>query len=220
MMDMKHSVMSLVLLVGTLLFGGCEGKEPELPETAVASIVTYESTDNGTSVFTYTDGDGRLVTLTASWGGRDELKPGARVLIYYRAEQYGVSGTVALLSVVPLPGGEPKRADDADAVPSSEPLKECSAWLSGNYLNVSSVVTFAGDAAEVALYVDATTADRQIPSAYVVVRAKAEDAPMAAERQLYASWNVASILADPDNRGLDIYFTDSSNTQKVINITR
>lgn len=217
---MKHCLISIILLFGALVLGGCDSKEPELPETALASIVTYESTADGTTLFTYTDGEGRLIELTAAWGGSEALKLGARVLIYYRAEAYGESGSVELLSVVPLPGGEPKRAADADAVPKSEPLRSCEAWLSGNYLNIGSVITFAGDAAEVGLYVDASTAESETPSAYVVVRAKAENAPLSAERRLYASWDVASILSGDAARGLDIYFTDSSNTLKVINITR
>lgn len=216
---MKKYAMMMLLFAVALVAGGCEGKEEPMPETAVASIVTYESTREQTSVFTYTDNLGQLITLTAAWAGNEELKPGARVLIYYRAEAYGVSGSISLLSVTPVPGGEPVVADAA-AIPASEALQQCTAWLSGNYLNLSSVITFQGNASEVSLYVDEATEAWQMPSVYVVVRAGAENLSPGAERSLYASWNVAAFTGRDTFEGFNVYFTDAANKTQTIKITK
>jgi len=216
---MKKFSLLMLLLVAALSFAGCEGKEPEQPETAVASIVTYESTEGSSSVFTYTDNAGGLITLTAAWKGAADLKPGSRVLIYYRAEAYGVSGPVSLLSVVKIPGGDPKPAEKT-GIPKSEPLKQCAAWLSGSYLNLSAIVALTGKASEVGLYVDEATLAGAVPTACVVVRADGGSVEAGVEKRLYASWDVSTILALAGNEGLNVCFTDSSGNESIINITR
>lgn len=186
--------------------------------TAVASIVTYESTTDGVTVFSYTDGNEDLITLTAAWTGNEELKAGKRVLIYYTASNYGVSGQIDLLSVVPLPGGVPKVAA-VDSIPKSEPMQECSIWRSGQYLNLSSTVTFGGAAKEVSLYVDEATSSLQIPTAYVVVVPE-DYAGLGVERSLYASWDISSIISAQGCEGLKVIYTNSANQPTEIKINK
>lgn len=207
------------MLLAALAMGGCTSEEPSAPETAVASIVTYESTSGGTSVFSYTDGNDETVTLTGSWSGRDDIAPGSRMLIYYRTPAYGMSGPVELISIMPVPGGNPETSD-ADAIPPSEPLGRCVMWRSGQYLNLSATVSFAGKASMVALCIDALTTDRPQPTAHVVVRSAADTPVGSAERQLYASWNIASILESAANEGLKVVYTDSRGTDSEIIISK
>lgn len=206
------------MLLAALAMGGCASEEPSAPETAVASIVTYESTSGGTSVFSYTDGNDETVTLTGSWSGRDDIAPGSRMLIHYRTQAYGVSGPIELISIMPVPGGNPETADAGDITPS-EPLGRCVMWRSGQYLNLSATVSFAGKARKVALCVDASTAGLPQPTAHVVVTAAADSPVGSAERQLYASWNIASILEAPANEGLKVVYTDSRGNESEIIIS-
>lgn len=214
---MKKLVYILVAVVAAALFTGCEGKEEPTPETAVASIATYVETSGEVSTFTYTDNQEQLITLTATWGGNSELKPGRRVLIYYRAEAYGVSAPITLLSVVPLPGGEPKIAAEAD-IPQSVELKECAIWRSGNFLNLSSVVTFGGDAKAISLYIEEETAALQVPTARVVV--ESDYSNLGAERNLYASWDLTSVFTASKFEGLNVIYMNSSNQAQTIKITK
>lgn len=212
------SYANILFLVLSVILAGCKGKEPEAPMTAVASIATYESTADGVSTFSYTDNNNDLITLSAAWGGNADLKAGKRVLIYYTASQYGVSGEISLLSVTPLPGGAPKQAP-LTAIPKSEPLQQCSVWRSGQYLNLSSVVTFGGAAKEVSLYIDESTANKQIPVAYIVVVPE-NYVGLGVERALYASWDISSIIAAPDFEGLKIIYTNSANQSTEIKIDK
>jgi len=201
-----------------LSLASCEGKEEGMPQTAVASIVTYESTVNGVSTFSYTDNRGDLITLAAKWGGKDDLKAGARVLIYYTAEQYGVSGDIALLGVTRIPGGTPKTVPGV-LIPESEPLQQCAVWRSGNYLNLSSTITIEGNPDEISLYIDEATARLQIPTAYVVVT-PADYSTIGVERTLYASWDISKVLSAPDCEGLKVVYTNSANQPTVIKIEK
>lgn len=214
---MKKFVNILVAVIVAAVFAGCEGKEDPAPETAVASIVTYIETSGEVSTFTYTDNQENLITLTAAWSGNEELTPGRRVLIYYRAETYGVSGQITLLSVVPLSGGAPKIAAEAD-IPRSVELKECAIWRSGNFLNLSAVVTFGGDAKAISLYIEEETAALQVPTARVVV--ESDYANLGAERSLYASWDLTDVFTASNFEGLNVIYMDSSNQEKTIKITK
>lgn len=216
-----NKLLQVILLIVLLapLFGGCAGADDPMPETAVVTIVTYESTADGTALFTYTDGDGRLVTLTAPMAPNSDLKPGCRVLICYRTDQYGASGPVTLLTVTKIPGGEPKLSEDA-AIPPSEALTQCVMWRSGNYVNMSSTVTFAGSAREVSLYVDQSTLALPVPTARVVVAAAASQPVDGVERRLYASWNLQSVFDAPGNEGLNILHTAPDGEEKLIEISR
>lgn len=191
-----------------LALAACKGSEPGSPQTAVASIVTYESTTDGESTFTYTDNNDDLITLTAKWHGNSDLTAGSRALIYYVADQYGVSGPISLLSVVRIPFSAPKILVPGATLPKSEKLNECTLWRSGNYLNISAIVTFPGKAAEVALYLDETTAKQPYPTAYVIVTSDYSD--LGVERALYSSWAISSILSAPNCQGLNIIYNETN----------
>ena len=199
-----------------LLLASCESKEEGLPLTTVATIVTYESTANGYSTFSYTDNRENLITLSAKWGGDEELRAGARVLIQYTAERYGVSGDIALLGLTRIPWGVPKTVNKV-LIPESEPLEQCSIWRSGQYLNLSSVVTINGNPDEISLYVDAATARSPEPTAYVVV-GPTDYSTVGVERTLFASWDISDILSAPGFEGLKVVFTNSANQPTVIKI--
>ncbi len=215
--NMKSNA-NILFFILALILTGCSGKEPETPMTAVASIATYESTADGVSTFSYTDNNNDLITLSAAWKGNADLKAGKRVLIYYTASEYGVSGQISLLSVTPLPGGAPKQVDLTE-IPESEPMQQCSVWKSGQYLNLSSIVTFGGAAKEVSLYIDESTSNQQIPDAYIVVVPE-NNGVVGVERALYASWDISSILAAPDFQGLKVKYTDSANQLTEIKIDK
>lgn len=208
----------IVAVAVMLSLSACEGKEEGTPVTAVASIVTYESTVNGFSTFSYTDNLGNLITLSAKWSGNEDLKAGARVLIYYTAGQYGVSGDIALLGVTRIPGGTPKISNKV-LIPDSEPLEQCSIWRSGNYLNLSSTITIEGNPNEVSLYIDEATTRQPEPTAYVVV-APADFSTIGIERTLYASWDISEILSAPHVEGLKVYYNNSANQPTVIKIAK
>lgn len=212
-----NKIFQSFIIILSLVLVSCKGEEETAPLTAVASIVTYESTENGVSTFTYTDSQESLITLSATWNGNDELQPGARVLIYYTADEYGVSGAISLLSVTRLPGGVPVVAPAAD-IPRSESLQQCSLWRSGEYLNISATINFAGNASQVALYVDEATAELQVPTAYVVVVPEDYSSP-GVERSLYASWNISDILSAPNFEALKVVYTNSANNPSELTIT-
>lgn len=202
----------LITALVVLLLSGCKGEESGEPMTAVASITTYEgTTSEGISTFSYTDNKHELITLSARWNGNEGLKAGRRVLITYKAEQYGVSSDIILYSVSPIPGGEPKYEEKAAIPTQSEPQRQVSAWISGSYLNLSSIVTFGGVAKSVSLYVDKNTQDLQVPIAYIII--ESDHSSLAAERALYASWDISALLAEPRFEMLKLIYVGTNNQQ-------
>ncbi|MCM1310064.1 MAG: hypothetical protein NC301_03445 [Bacteroides sp.] len=208
-----RSCLKYLLLALIPALAACKGTEPDGPQTAVASIVTYESTVDGETTFTYTDNNEDLITLTANWGGNSDLAAGNRTLIYYVADEYGVSGPISLLSVTRLPGGAPKFCAADARLPQSEPMTQTSIWRSGTYLNLSSMVSFPGNATEVALYVDESTKDDPYPTARIIV--SADYVGLGVQRALYASWDISSLLSAPGCQGLTVIYNTSE--QIVIN---
>lgn len=203
---MKKLFLFIALTI-VVAVAGCKGTEEPNVVPVVASIATFEGSADGLSTFSYTEGDGSLVRLTAAWNAPEELKKGMRVLIYYRAEEYGVSAEIALLSVARIPSGKVEVAPRAD-IPQGVDMSEARVWRSGQWINLGAIITFSGDARAIDLIVDRATLTDTIAQAYVVVLS-GEDAIPAAGRQLYASWDADSILNIPELRGINVNLSPS-----------
>lgn len=210
----------LFALIAAATLAACHGtEEPAGPQT-VASIVTFDGTDNsGISTFSYSDAEGDSVKLYAAWTAPDDrLKPGNRALIYYQANDYGVSAQVQLTAVMPIPSGKAEIAAASD-IHRGEPLSQARVWRSGRWLNLASVVTFSGDAKEISLLAEATTLSRPTVDVYIVVGAAPDSRP-SAQRQLFATWNIGDLLDDPGCEGINVFYTAPNNELKSILIKK
>lgn len=214
---MKKIIVYTFLAALALALPACRGKEEPGPAVTAVNIVTYESTsaDGAISTFTYTDAKGDLITLSANWKAPESVKPGRRMLITYAADEYGVSGPVSLYGIQPLPGGD---IVCRNVVPKSEPMSGAAASRSGNYIDFRAVISFSGDAEEIALY--APDADADVPKLYVVVRRKADGViGDGAPRTLYASWSLESVAGLSDKKTFDVVYTDIANREQTITVT-
>lgn len=212
---MKKIVLYIALCVAMLGVAACseDGGSTESTTTA-ANFVTYEGmlAEGSVSTFTYTDSVGDLITLTANWSAPSTLEIGQRMLIIYTAEEYGVSTAIELYGISALPGGDIKYSE---SVPVSEAMSRFAVSRSGNYLDFSAVIAFSGDAQEISLYVTDPEAD--VPTLYFVVRAQST-AIDAAERVLYASWNLESIAGLANKSAVNVVFTNIANSQQTITV--
>ena len=191
-----------IAIAAAVVIAGCSASEEPASAPLVASIATFNGSANGLSTFSYTEADGSTVELTAAWNAPEELPVGARVLLYYRAEQYGVSAEIALLSVARIPSGKVEVASRSE-IPASANVSQARAWRSGEWINFGAVITFSGNLRELSMIVDSATLSDSIALAYVVVL-PATDAVASADRQLYASWNADSILKIPELRAINV----------------
>ncbi len=216
---MKKVFLFFALIVAFAL-AACHGTEEPAGPQQVASIVTFEGTnESGITTFSYIEADGSTVNLTALWTApADKLTAGSRVLIYYLAEDYGVSAQIQLNAVIPIPTGKAEVVAASDIRPS-EPLQQARIWRSGQWLNLASVISFSGDAESIDLLVEASTLSQPTVDAYIVVRAAA-DSRAAADRQLYASWRIDEILNRPGCEQLSVKFTAPNNELKSIIIKK
>lgn len=207
---MKAKIFILAAL-GALL-GGCAGSGDPDPVVTASTIVTYVSTDEaGISTFTFTDNDGRLITLTGAWTAPSDCKPGQRLLILYTAPEFGISSSVTLYGATKCAGG----GEILPGIPEErgEGLDQASAAISGDYLNFGARVSFGGDAKAVDLYcADSLAAE---PELTVVVLARGNGPVDAAPRNLYASWALGSLA---EAKSLKIIYQDSRNEQQTITL--
>lgn len=216
---MKKLFLLFALIVAAAL-AACQGSEKPVGPQVVASIVTFEGTDKeGTTTFSYTEADGSQVNLYAVWTAPDnKLEVGNRALIYYLANEYGVTSQIQLTAVMPIPTGAAEITAASDIKPS-EPLSQARVWRSGRWLNLASTITFSGDAEDIDLLVDASSLSNPQVEAFIVVRAAADSRP-AAERQLYASWRIDEILDRPGCEAISVNYTASDNELKSIIIKK
>ncbi len=194
---MKKLLFLLILTVA--LLAGCKGTGPETVLPTVASIVTYDGSKDGVAEFTYADADDQTVRLYATWTAPADFNAGRRALIYYQAPDYGVDSEIILSAVIPIPMGQ---AEVAEQIPAGVDLLEPRAWRSGQWLNLAAKVTFSGDAKSLQLLVKKETLSQPVPEAAVVITAT--DDGRAAERQLYATWRIDSILNLPGVEALKV----------------
>lgn len=196
---------------------GCAGSEYPEPEPIVYNFVTYESTaaDGTESVFTYqVNGDSPLVTLTANWRPAEPISTGTRLLLSYIPESGTTeSGPVSVQGYIVLPGGE-VRIDEPTG--ESEPMRLNSMWRSGSYLNLDGVVSFSGPASEISLYAEPGSEGSAEPRLNVIVRKSDEGSGVAAERRLYASWDISSLWSRADVEALSVAYTDTENETSIM----
>lgn len=197
-----------LLIISVALLTACKGTGPETALPTVASIVTFEGAKDGVAEFSYVETDGHTVRLYAAWNAPAEFTAGRRALIHYQAAEYGVDGEIVLSAVVPIPMG---KAEVAAEIPRGVDLIEPRAWRSGEWLNLGAKVTFAGDAESIDLLVKEETLFQAVPEAYVVVTAG--DDGRAAERQLYATWRIDSILNLPGVEGLKVILNPTTEVE-------
>ena len=210
----------LFALIAVAALAACQGTEEPAGPQVVASIVTFDGTDgSGISTFSYSDAQGASVKLYAAWVAPDaKLKAGNRALIYYQANDYGVSAQVQLTAVMPIPTGKAEIAAASD-IHLGEPLGQARVWRSGNWLNLASVITFSGDAQNIDLLVEATTLSYPTAEAYIVVGAAPDSRP-AAERQLFASWRIDEIFDLHGCEAINVNYTAPNNELKSILIKK
>lgn len=187
------------MIATVALMTGCKGTGPETQLPTVASIVTYEGSKDGIAEFTYVKADDQTIRLYAAWSAPSDFNDGRRALIHYQAAEYGVDSEIILSAVIPIPMGE---AEVAENIPAGVNLIEPRAWRSGKWLNLGAKVTFSGDAQSLQLLVKKETLSQPVPEAAVVVIAT--DDGRAAERQLYATWRIDSILNLPGVEALKV----------------
>lgn len=216
---MKKLIQLFSLTVAALL-ASCQGTEEPAGPQVVASIVTFDGTsDSGISTFSYVDANNDSIRLQAAWTSPDsKLQVGNRALIYYLADDYGVSTQIQLTAVMPIPTGKPEIAAAADIHPG-EPLRQVRIWRSGQWLNLAATVSFSGDAKNIDLLVEASTLNNPGVNAFIVVEADATSRP-AAERQLYASWLINEILDRTACDSISVTYTAPNYELKSIKITK
>ncbi len=218
MTKLAAAIAAVALSLGII---GCSGLENPEPEPIVYNIVTYDSTtpDGSTSTFTYqVNGDSPVITITANWNVPDAVKPGMRLLLAYTPESSTLeSGHVELLGYTIIPGGFAKISED---IPSSEPMHLNSIWRSGNYLNLNGTVTVSGQVSEISLYADESTLLTPEPHAYIIIGKGDGDLPEAAERKLYASWDISDLWSTPSLEALSVSYIDASNKPQTIKLMK
>ncbi len=197
-----------LLIITVALLSGCKGTGPETALPTVASIVTYEGSKDGVAEFSYVEADGRTVRLYAAWNAPADFTDGRRALIHYQAAEYGVDSEIILSAVVPIPMGKAEVVTD---VPNGVDLLEPRAWRSGDWLNLGAKVTFSGDAKTIGLLVKEETLSQPVPEAYVVITATNDG--RAAERQLYATWRIDSIMELPGVEGLKVILNATTQVE-------
>lgn len=204
-------------IVAGFCLTGCYGPENSEPMPVVYNFVTYESTsdEGGESVFTYqVNGDSPIVTLTAEWSPQESIKPGMRLLLAYVPENSTTeSGPVDIQSYAILPGGEIRYDEPARG---SETVRLNSMWRSGNYLNLDGMVTFGGAASEISLYAEPGSEAAAEPLLTVVVRKADGEAEVAAERRLYASWDISAIWSKSNAEAVRVAYTDDDNETSIV----
>lgn len=197
-----------LLFITAAMMAGCKGTGPETTLPTVASIVTYDGSKDGVAEFTYVEADGQTVRLYAAWNAPADFSEGRRALIHYQAPEYGVDSEIILSAVIPIPMG---KAEVAEEIPTGVNLIQPRAWRSGEWMNLAANVTFSGDAKSIRLLVKKETLTQPVPEAAVVVTAT--DDGRAAERQLYATWRIDSILNLPGVEALKVKLNSTTEVE-------
>lgn len=225
-MKLRSKLMAAMAAIAIATTTACSdddnnGSLPSLDGT-FQTIVTYEgSNDNGSS-FTVTEpGTDVLTTFTSvkkfPTEGETALQPGTRVLIFYKntADKRYQSGPIDLRGVSLIFTGEAQAKPQSEISPLRVDYMDVSlAELSGTYININARAA-AGTPRVFDIYFDEATVASEFPQAFVVFET---DSHSARERQLFGSFDIASVWDQSTCRGIRLtYMTDDGPESQTFN---
>ena len=206
---MKKTITLLIAIIA-LVLSSCNISYPEADDTGYMDIVTFVSTTSNSATFEMQQrDDSPVITYVARDLSVDtEYCPsGTRLLLAYTpisGEPYK-SGYIHVLGMQGVYNAEVKQSAiphdwDADGIFMLE------MWRSGNYINVSSVITSVDVPKRYDLLVDPATFDDEFPQLYVVFEnAKTNET----ERAYFASFDIKSLLDKSTCRGVVVNLKDT-----------
>ena len=193
-----------------VVLSSCNNTYPEADDTGYMDIVTFVSTTSNSATFEMQQrDDSPVITYVARDLSVDtEYCPsGTRLLLAYApisGEPYK-SGYIHVLGMQGVYNAEVKQSAiphdwDADGIFMLE------MWRSGNYINVSSVITSVDVPKRYDLLVDPATVDDEFPQLYVVFEnAKTNET----ERAYFASFDIKNLLDKSTCRGVVVNLKDT-----------
>lgn len=193
-----------------LVLSSCNISYPEADDKGYIDIVTFVSTTSNTATFEMQQrDDSPVITYVARDLSVDTsyCPRGTRLLLAYApisGEAYK-SGYIHVLGMQGVYNAKVKQA----AIPKdwdSNGIFLLEMWRSGNYINISSVITSVDVPKRYDLLVDPTTIDNEFPQLYVVFEnAKTNET----ERAYFASFDIKSLLDKSTCRGVVVNLKDT-----------
>lgn len=209
------------ILLAAVALTACRKQDPTTPDTTVYDIVTYESTDDDSSVsiFTYQRiDDSPLITLSANWIPPSKIEPGKRMLLAYQTDHPGESGPITIKMAMPTVGGDP--VESATPSVGHIQVKPVSVWRSGPYLNLRAQLTIAGGAISAALEMDRNTVDSDFPAFYLNISQPSPATIETTVKDAYCSWDIGSTWNLPTCRGVKLFYRGSGGITGELTLTK
>lgn len=217
-MKLRKVFFTAMAVLGLAAMTSCNSSDdPTNGQKFFVDIATLESTGDAGSVLTLRKmGDSPLITLLTKQRFDDkQFKVGSRIVMVYHPEsneQYQ-SGNIIVNSAAETFGGgaAPKVSNSADTDKwSSDPMRDVSAWRTGEYLNFRFVADafMASDVKECQLYFDEATAGTEFPHLHLIYDSGKGIDPRQVE--FFASFNIGEYWNDSKVKGVRIYCPDTS----------
>lgn len=224
-MKLKQLTISLYAIIITLFFGlaatSCNSDSGNnILDNMSADFVTFVSTDNNGSVFTFQkSGDSPLITLTAAIKvDTEQIKPGSRVILYYipsGGQGAYKSGPVDVINIVRiLNAGVEEASMETITSWGHDKLNVHTIARSGNYLDLWAEGFVSKEAKRFVLVADKATLADEYPALYLIF---VTDDDLGRARQIYASFDLSSVWDLPTSKGVKLtYYTDGgAETMKL-----
>lgn len=200
-----------------VVLSSCNNTYPEADDKGYIDIVTFVSTTSNTATFEMQQrDDSPVITYVARDLSVDTsyCPRGTRLLLAYApisGEAYK-SGYIHVLGMQGVYNAKVKQA----AIPKdwdSNGIFLLEMWRSGNYINISSVITSVDVPKRYDLLVDPTTIDNEFPQLYVVFE---NEKINETERAYFASFDIKSLLDKSTCRGVVVNLKDSNQSNNQI----
>ena len=202
----------LVTGLGLSSCGSDDNGTPDIPDNVCYDFVTFVSTGDRGSVFTFQrGGDTDLITLTAAVKiDTNKIEPGSRVIIQYLPSGgQGVyqSGAIKLFGILPILNEAIETASQ-DTIESwgHDPVKVRVLARSGEYLDVWVEAVYGKAPQRFVLAADEATLGNEYPELFMIF---VPDDDMGRVHQTYASFNLSKVWDLETSKGAKLtYYTD------------
>lgn len=221
-MKIKNLLLGVALMAG-LGLTSCSGGDDPTP--TFVDFVTLDAISPAGATMTFREkGDSPLITLTTNQAlPLDRFKAGTRIVISYASDnnlQY-VSGPIMIYQAANTEGeGKPALIETAEANNNwaTESVSMRTINRSGEYLDFVFIATSSQNGKTIKLVLDAATANSEMPEYHLIY--KADTTGTVSDYIYYCSYSISDSWLNPNTKGVRIYFKDTVNGDKYIDLLK